>query len=146
MSRSASILVTPESALIPVPSRSVGGAWDKSSPYLKRALDESEGDYTLGDVRRMLDAAEGQLWTVYENGVMSGAGVTKTVKGKVGLVCELWLYAGALPSNFLELLGEVETWAQAVGCVRMRVFGRRGWVRKLGWTERYTMADKCLTM
>ena len=145
MSRSASILVTPESALIPIPSDLVGKAWDVSAPYLKRALDESQGDYTLGDIRRMLDSADAQLWVVYEDGVPSGALVTRII-AYPSPVCELWLYAGALPSNFAELLGEVEAWARDLDCARIQVHGRRGWVRKLGWTERYTVADKCLTM
>ena len=144
MSSLASIFVTPVSALIPVPSDLIGKVWDVASPYLKQALDESAGDYTLGDVRRFLDSADAQLWVIYQDGIPCGAMTTRITAYPTKPVCEFWLYAGALPSNFAELLGEVETWARELGCSRLRINGRRGWARKLGWTERSTVADKCL--
>jgi hypothetical protein len=47
--------------------------------------------------------------------------------------------------RWLPLLGEVEAYAKREGCARVRIFGRKGWLRVLdGYEHKHIIMDKDL--
>jgi hypothetical protein len=94
-------------------------------PEIKRALPYTGGLYTYEDVGRRILEGQMQLW-VHEDSVA----VTELEVYPTALVCHIFLGAGTL-CTILELLAAIEVWAADVGCAKIAVSGRKGWVRQL---------------
>jgi hypothetical protein len=56
--------------------------------------------------------------------------VTELLKEQDGLVCKIWLAAGEL-EPLLTRHEDICAWARSIGCSRMRISGRRGWIKFL---------------
>ena len=49
-------------------------------------------------------------------------------------------------TRWLPLLGEIEAYAKREGCARVRIFGRKGWLRVLaGYEHKHIIMDKDLS-
>ena len=94
-------------------------------PEIQRALPYTGGLYTYEDVGKMILEGKMQLW-VHEDSVA----VTELETYPSDLVCHIFLGAGTLES-ILDLLLHIEAWATEIGCAKIAISGRKGWVRKL---------------
>lgn len=92
---------------------------------LDRVLARFPGTTTDAVVRQVLDG-EAQLFDAGPGSVI----VTQLRDEPTGLICCIWLAAGEL-APLLAKHEEVLAWARAQGCDRMRIVGRRGWLRTL---------------
>jgi hypothetical protein len=60
-------------------------------------------------------------------------------------VCELLACGGSNRAQWLPLLRQIEDYARAEGCSRMRAFGRKGWLRVLsGYSVAHVVLERPL--
>ena len=89
--------------------------------------------YDLAGCRRSLRAGRALLWIVWddEKGAIIAA-LTTELHGINGrLLCFIAALGGHSRDRWLNLIGGVEAYAQAEGCVAVIVMGRPGWARAL---------------
>jgi hypothetical protein len=129
--------------LVLIPRDHIVAVWDLAEPHLKRALSYADQEFTIEDVRKLLEEGRFQLWIGWdvERKQPVGAGVTEIFDYPRRRVCFLVLWASEAPrSTWLSCLATVEHWASAKGCVAMRLLGRKGWGRVLdGYRPQYTV-------
>ena len=59
-----------------------------------------------------------------------------------GDVCDIWLAEGAL-EPLIELHEQIVLWAKDQGCRKMRIIGRKGWLRVVpGYRETATVMER----
>ncbi len=117
--------------LVTVQPADIGGIWGEVGPLLAKALVYSD-DITLGQVRERLDRGEYQLWTAQREGVIDAAWCTRIADYPRGKVCEIALCGGEGIERWLELTIEpIALWAKDLGCVSLRIYGRKGWSKLL---------------
>jgi hypothetical protein len=128
-----------------VRSEGVAGVWGEAGPLIARAV-ERQSDYTLGDVRALLDTADAQLWVARDKGVMIGAVVTKVYDFPQGRTVQVWLCGGSdFDSWGIAILVVIEGWAREIGASKVRIAGRKGWVRMLrDYEQTSVVLEKCL--
>lgn len=71
-----------------------------------------------------------QLWLIVHEGGLTGVGVTQTCPPI------LWIIAlsGVDWDSWKHVLDPVREWGASVGCEKVRIKGRPGWIKKLkGW-------------
>jgi hypothetical protein len=102
----------------------------------------------LGDaaeVARRLAAGRALLWLAWDGERILAAAVTEL--GEVGgeRLCTIVACGGQGLARFAPLLAGLERYAVAEGCARMRICGRRGWMRALaGYRLRAVVIEKSL--
>lgn len=106
--------------------------WPEYGHHLER-LERETGLVLARSVREDLRAAQKQLWGFQDGAVVTGIAVTQVYETPLGRACECYGAAGTETARgqIDQILSEIERWARAVGCTRMRVVGRRGWKRRL---------------
>ena len=119
-------------------SDKVQSVWAEVSPLIQRALDKGSS-YTLEQVKEGLEQAKMQLWTC-ETDKIHAALVTSLQDG----YCLLLTMGGSGMSVWKDWLPSVENWARTKGCNEMRIYGRCGWSKVLGYTVDYTKMSKAL--
>lgn len=95
------------------------------APPLARVLRRFPGT-TPAAVLAEVRAGRAQLWDAGEGNVI----VSQLRSEPGGEVCVMWLAAGEL-APLIEKHEEIVRWAKGQGCVRMRIIGRRGWLKVL---------------
>jgi hypothetical protein len=71
------------------------------------------------------------LWLVMTGPDIDAAGVTLLVRTNRHLVCQITALGGENMEHWFDLLPQIHEWAKAEGCDKIRLFGRRGWIRAL---------------
>jgi len=85
-----------------------------------------------------------QLWCSQNDKEIEAALVT-TIQNKGHIRwCLLLAAGGSNLDEWVKWLPIVEDWARESGCDEMRIYGRRGWARKIGYTEVYTKMVRTL--
>jgi hypothetical protein len=95
------------------------------------------------ELRDELRLAKKQLWGLQEGPAIRGICITRIA----GKCCEIYAAAGrqSKPGQILELYEHIERWARDIGCDRMRVIGRKGWLRMLaGYSQTGIILEKDL--
>ena len=112
-------------------SKEIPDYWDRVRPFIDRALKRGS-NYTLSEIRDGLDKTELQLWVAEEGESIKATLVTSLQEDKESKFCLLLaLSGGDIP--WREWLTMFEDWAKYKGCEEMRIYGRRGWSRVLGY-------------
>lgn len=106
--------------------------WPHIAHFVKRAVDRQDY-HTLGEIYQGLTEHRYQLWTVDDPEPVCAL-ITATQYDDDAFYCLLlalggdgfnrWGYSG---------IRGVERWAKEKGCTEMRIYGRKGWARKLGY-------------
>jgi hypothetical protein len=114
--------------------------WDTFKDHLYRF--ERCGEINVEEARSDLLTARKQLWGYQDDQRILGVCLTRIA----GETCEI---CGAVGSGskeqILEMYAAIEKWAREIGCVRMKVAGRRGWLRVLeGFEQTGIIAEKQL--
>lgn len=110
-------------------SEQIDNLWSEFDTHAQRL---AKLEYVDPDeLRDDLKAAKKQLWGVQENGRVLGIAITRVTGGVK--TCEIVAAAGTQTAagQIQTLYEDIEQWAQAIGCVRMRILGRKGWLRAL---------------
>jgi hypothetical protein len=85
----------------------------------------------FGDVERLVLDGRALLWLACEGTDIRVAVVTAQERTEKRLVCTILACAGSGMDGWLHLLELIEDYARAEGCAAVRLFGRKGWQRKL---------------
>lgn len=112
--------------------------WTRIKPLIERALTYGNGEWDAGDLLTLLLREEMRLWSA---GDFKAIAVTRVVTYPRKKICDVILVVG----DGLKEWGrsqEIEIWAKAQGCQLLRCYGRRGWARAVGWTEKQSIAIK----
>lgn len=109
--------------------------WDRYAHH----LDKLSHYFDCQDIREELIRAEAQLWGLQDGPEIVGVVVTRITK----TACEVVGGAGSAPHEAMRALHrEIEAWAKTQGCTRMRLFGRKGWLRLLSYTQTGIVGEK----
>lgn len=105
--------------------------WPEYAHHLERL--ELRGDCLAIDIRDDLQHARKQLWGYQQDGRVLGVAITRIAETPRGRVCEIYGAAGTetVRGQLDEIMNEIERWAADVGCTRVRICGRKGWLRRL---------------
>ena len=124
-------------------SHQIPYVWDKVKDHIQRGLDRGS-EYTLDDIFVGLCNREFQLWISSGDGI-EAAMVTSIQTDRQGITfCLLLAVGGENMNEWKNFLPQVEQWAKDEGATEMRIFGRRGWARALGYDIKYTAIGKTL--
>lgn len=111
--------------------------WDELAPHLYRL--ERAGYVSAKEIRESLRDMRMQAWGLQDGQKIAGVVITKIC----GTTCEVVGGVGSAPYEAMrELHREIETWARTKGCQRMRLMGRKGWLRVLNYTQTGIVAEK----
>lgn len=81
-----------------------------------------EGDVLSGN---------GVLWLASTDSKIDAAAVTVLTRTDLHMVCVITAVGGSNRGRWLHMLSEIEAWAKSEGAAKIRIFGRKGWVRVL---------------
>lgn len=116
-------------------------------PYIKRAVDQSQGEYGVGDYLDYLGNGVFDLWVIVKDNEVIGAGVTAIVHHPQYNVCVIRLLSTDVGTGLETITTKtIERWAKVNGCKRLEMYGRKGWLKvlnKYGWKQSpYTVMEK----
>lgn len=112
---------------------------DRHRVHLDNALEYAEGSHTFDDLVHMVLTGRLHMWSKSKSIIL--AEVLEYPQEK-----HYHMFLGG--GDFDEIVAmheEIETAAKNLGCVKLSVCGRRGWVRglaKYGWAEQFTTVTK----
>ena len=108
--------------------------WDRCKSLLAPALADT---HTLDDVHEAINDGRAELWPLRDSAL-----VTEIVEYPQRRVLRVWLAGGKLDElqRGLPFLDQI---AKDLGCSRIELEGRKGWVKVLdGYTERSIVLQK----
>ena len=113
-----------------IPPKQVPQFWGLAEDYLAKAIAKVPSEYTLEMLLNACFDRNSQLWIVWsEEHGNECAVVTCVLPHCATLVIQAC--GGTKRQNWMGCLDDIEKWAKAQGCKRMRLFGRKGWQRVL---------------
>ena len=121
-------------------SEQIDALWNDVSPFVSRL--ERFGHVGADELREDLKQAKRQLWG-YQTTAVIGIAITRVA----GKTCEIVAATGTQSEQgqIEAVYAEIERWARKIGCVRVRIVGRKGWLRKFPeFTQTGIVAEKDL--
>lgn len=140
MAQTSSLQKPVEPSLKCYTSEQVPYVWDEVAPFIQKALDRGS-NYTLDDIESGLLNKEMQLW-VWQPDNIEAALVTTILNKKGVRFCLFLALGGNFLDDWIQYLHIVEDWARDNGCDEMRIYGRIGWARHIGYDIEYTKMSK----
>ena len=68
---------------------------------------------------------------------------TALISSEAGRGCIIAVCGGSDMKRWLPLIEQIEAYAKHEGCKRVRIYGRKGWLRVLdGYDEKHIIMDK----
>ncbi len=75
--------------------------------------------------------------------MIEAAAAVILINSEIGKVCIIAVCGGGDIKRWLPLIDQIEAYAKHEGCVRVRINGRKGWLRVLeGYEERHVIMEK----
>jgi hypothetical protein len=128
--------------LICVDPRRVREVWPHVAPLLKTACLRT-GLNALDDIKADILSGRSLLWLAWNGHVIEAAAATVLINSEIGKICVITVCGGSGMRRWLPLLDQVEAYAGREGCTRVRIYGRKGWLRVLdGYVEKHIIMDK----
>ncbi len=115
--------------LICVPPDDVSRIWPHARPLIKSAIDHtgiSDFDHIEGQVL----SGDQLLWLAISDHIEAAA-TTHLIKTSGKPILIVTACSGTQRERWITLRHKVEAYARAEGCSRIRLYGRKGWVRAL---------------
>ncbi len=122
-------------------SNEIDENWPSIEMHLYRL--ERLGHLGVDETSEDLKAARKQLWGYHADGQVIGVAITRMTK----TTCEVVAACGTSTARgqIQELYEHIERWARESGRIRMRVVGRKGWLRAIeGFTQTGIVMEKDL--
>jgi hypothetical protein len=138
--------ILPSAELVCVDPTRVREIWPAAAPLLRQATART-GLSAFTEIEREVLAGSALLW-IAVSGEGSGltidaAASTSLQQTDTGRVCVITACAGHEMSRWLPLIAGIENYARDEGCARVRILGRKGWLRVLdGYRAKYIILDK----
>lgn len=116
--------------------------WPHVAPIFHAEIERTKRG-SIADLEREVLAGNGLVWVAWDGSEIKAAAATVLVKEDAGLVCLIMSCAGTDMLLWVPLLGGIETYAAAEGCKRVRIVGRKGWLKMLdGYRAEGVVMDK----
>lgn len=133
----------PSSAeLVCVDPARVAEVWPYVSPLLKAACHRTKLN-AFEDIEADILAGRSLLWMAWNGRTVEAAAATILINSEAGRVCIITVCGGSDMRRWLPLIEQIETYAKHEGCKRVRIYGRKGWLRVLdGYEEKHIIMDK----
>lgn len=113
--------------------------WPHARPIIKAAIDRTELS-SFDDLEQQVLEGDQLLWLAWSDHIEAAA--TTHLSNNV---CTLTACSGYNRNRWLPLFAEIEKYAKAEGCKKMRLFGRKGWERVLdGYRVEHVILEKQL--
>jgi len=123
--------------MIGIKVKDIESVWGEVRPLIESALDYGDGKFTAQSIKRSLKKKEMQLWMEGQN-----VGVTRIDIYPAKKVCTVMFGAGFDLSVFENGIKVIEAWAREKGCDSIEIWGRKGWIRILGYTHIHSAIGK----
>ena len=117
-------------ALVCVDPARVDEVWPHVAALIAAAMRRG-GLGEVADVARGLHDGAALLWLAWDGKRIVAAAATELACVNGEKLCTILACGGAGFARFGHLIGGLERYARAEGCVRIRICGRKGWVRVL---------------
>lgn len=115
-----------------VPAEIVVNLWHYAEPYIKRALDHANNEFTIGDFQQMCIDRIVQLWLISKDNRVVGAITTEIVIYPQCKHCRVITLAGSNFAEWVELADStLSEWARNQGCNAIESYVRKGLVPKM---------------
>lgn len=132
----------PAAELICVDPQQVQEIWPHAAPLLKAACRRTRLN-AFEDIEADILSSRSLLWLAWNGRAVEAAAATVLINSEAGKVCIITVCGGTNMNRWLPLLGQIEAYARREGCVRVRIYGRRGWLRVLsGYHATHLIMDK----
>ena len=136
----------PSAKLVCVDPKRVREIWPAVAPLLRQATART-GLSAFADIERDVLNGDSLLWIAVsgEGSVVAieAAASTRLQHTDTGKVCVITGCAGANMLRWLPLISGIESYARDEGCARVRIFGRKGWLRVLeGYRAKHIVLHK----
>lgn len=116
--------------------------WPHVSPLLKAACCRT-GLNAFSDIAADVLAGRSLLWIAWNGHAVEAAAATVLINSEIGKVCIITVCGGSDLKRWLPLVGQIEDYARNEGCARVRIYGRKGWLRVLdGYKQKFIIMDK----
>lgn len=126
------------------PGQITAKVWPACKHLIARAIEKTG----LGDFSELeRDVLEGRqlLWLAWNGETIEAAATTQLVENDGFKVCCIRTCAGEEMSRWIHLVGQIEDYAKAEGCAKMRITGRKGWEHVLnGYCSKWAILEKGL--
>jgi hypothetical protein len=131
--------------LVCVDPRRVQEIWPRVRPLLKAACYRTKLN-AFEDVEADILSGRSLLWMAWNGLTVESAAATVLINSEIGKVCIITVCGGSDMKRWLPLIDQIETYAKAEGCRRVRIYGRKGWLHVLdGYEEKHIIMDKELS-
>ena len=95
------------------------------------------------DIEADILAGRSLLWVAWNGRAIESAAATILINSEAGKVCIITVCGGSDMKRWLPLIGQIESYARREGCARVRIYGRKGWLRVLdGYEQEHIIMDK----
>ena len=116
--------------------------WPHAGPLLEAACYRT-GLTAFEDIEAGIVAGNSLLWLAWNGLMIESAAATVIISTAIGKVCIITACGGSDMRRWLPLIDRIEAYARAEGCRRVRIYGRKGWLRVLnGYREEHVIMDK----
>jgi hypothetical protein len=116
--------------------------WPLVRPLLKAACYRTKLN-AFEDIEADILSGRSLLWMAWNGMTVESAAATALINSEIGKVCVITVCGGSDMKRWLPLIGQIETYAGAEGCKRVRIYGRKGWLHVLdGYEEKHIIMDK----
>jgi hypothetical protein len=135
----------PAAELLCVDPKRVIEVWPHVSSLLKSACRRTKLN-AFEDIEADILAGRSLLWVAWNGRAIESAAATILINSESGKVCIITVCGGSDMKRWLPLIGQVESYARREGCARVRIYGRKGWLRVLeGYEQEHIIMDKKLS-
>jgi hypothetical protein len=132
----------PSAELVCVDPKRVGEVWPHVSPLLKGACRRTRLN-AFEDIEADILAGRSLLWIAWNGCAVEAAAATILINSEAGKVCIITVCGGSDMKRWLPFIGQIESYARREGCARVRIYGRKGWLRMLaGYAQKHIIMDK----
>ena len=113
--------------------------WERCRPWIEAALEYAGGTHMIEDVREAVETGRALLLAGRQSAMVCEVQIYPQFKS-----FHVWLAGGDL-AEIRSSQPQLEEYARHLGCARISIAGRRGWVRAindLGYQEKFTTVVK----
>jgi len=105
--------------------------WPVAEVYLSDTFNRPESNLTILDVKERIFGDLAQIWVIAEDEDIQAMFITQMSEESQGRVLEIIGLAGQKHQNWLHFIDTVELFARSHDAVKLRLYGRQGWVKLL---------------
>ncbi len=128
--------------LVCVDPKRVHDVWSHVSVLLKAACCRTKLN-AFADIEADVLSGRSLLWIAWNNRTIEAAAATILIDSEIGKVCIITVCGGNQMKRWLPLIDQIEAYAKAEDCKRVRIYGRKGWLHVLdGYREKHIIMDK----